>query len=107
VLQAPHAAAAERELQASAKAMGLLVAADEQPPLLLWPEHVPALRLFGEMQGQWRMGPAGPVALDRMALPDWARHGGRRGATLRWMLDVMESEALEWVAEQRPRSPGP
>lgn len=37
----------------------------EAPPVFhLWPEHLPALALWSDVQTQWRVGMAGPTGLD-------------------------------------------
>lgn len=38
---------------------------DYPPPQIdLWEENWPAVALFNKLNGQWRMGPHGPIALD-------------------------------------------
>lgn len=77
----------------------------EAPPVPVWAELWPAVRVFIDVRGQWRTGPGGAVALDHLALPAHARpgHGGRRGRRLFEQLMVMESEALEWFAQQQAK----
>lgn len=100
MLQGPRDAAEE---DTAAAAMGLLLVRPEPVAQPLWACNWPAVRLFLHLQGQWRMGPGGPVALDYTALPDWARagQGGRRGARLLADLQVMEGEALRFFAQRK------
>lgn len=70
----------------------------------LWPENVQAVAIFQRMQGQWRMGFGGPVALDYTALPVVAAAMGLRRRVLRAAFEplrLMEAAALGWLAEQR------
>lgn len=94
---------------AAAAVFGFVVEASPPPPepapVELWAEHWPAVRLFMDLRGQWRAGPAGAFALDHTALPQRAKpgQGGRRGRRLFEALQVMEDEALLWFAEQREK----
>lgn len=41
---------------------------DEQQPLDVWPDNVPAFLLWRKVGNQWRVGMNGPVALDYVPL---------------------------------------
>lgn len=76
----------------------------QDPPFHLWPEHVPALELWGAVQTQWRHGFAGPVGLDYAGVEAALRlqstprsERGERFAELR----IMERAALEEWARRR------
>jgi hypothetical protein len=82
---------------------GWLPAADAHL-IELWPDQVPAVRLFDAMLTQWRIGPSGPVGLDYGVMA-WV--ASRIGLTPDDLADSfedirdMEDEALLWCAEQR------
>ena len=99
-----------RDLDAACAAFGVApgavvdaaAAADQAPEL--WAENVDAAALFQRMAGQWRMGAAGPIALDYTALPVvvQALRIKRRAAREAFEpLRVMEAEALAWFDEQQ------
>lgn len=92
-------------LHEAAAAFGLALPAMEGPPdTPVWPENWRAVRLFAELQTQWRMGPGGPVGLDYAALPAWCRPGApgsRRGRGVAEAIQVMEEAALEHWATKR------
>lgn len=101
-----------RELDKTCAAFG--VSADDVDPLhpgsdadegvALWPEHVDAVAIFQRMAGQWRMGAAGPIALDYTALPVvvQALRIKRRAARDAFeLIRVMEAEAMDWFSEQK------
>lgn len=91
----------------AAAAFGLVVvqpAAPAPPPEVeVWAELWPAVRIFLDVRDQWRTGPGGPIALDHAALPPCARPGymGRGGRRTFEQLQVMQSAALDWFAEQK------
>lgn len=91
------------EINEAAKAFGLTTQGLEKPTCEVWSENWPAVSLFREMQTQWRMGPSGPVGLDYSALPGrmGINAGNRSERQVFNALQVMESEALKWFAEQR------
>lgn len=67
----------------------------------IWPEHVQAAELFGELGTQWRVGMSGPTGLDyasvlafiRLNEPDDRRELFRQ-------IRVMEREAMAVMAER-------
>jgi hypothetical protein len=70
----------------------------------LWPEHVPALRLWNELSTQWRVGMEGPTGLDYAAVEAFMRIDGPRGPERRERfaeLRILEREALRVWADQR------
>lgn len=74
------------------------------PPFHLWPEHVPAIELWGAVQTQWRHGFNGPTGLDYAGVriviaqrPKWRRRGRR----LFGELQIMERATLEEWARRR------
>jgi hypothetical protein len=70
----------------------------------LWPEHLPALRLWNELGTQWRIGMQGPTGFDYPGIEAFMRIDGmprgerrERFAELR----TMERAALRtWAAER-------
>lgn len=75
----------------------------------LWPEHVPALRLWNDLGTQWRVGMAGPIGLDYTAAEAYCRVEGIRGSQRRERfaeLRAMERAALRaWAAERERAGP--
>ncbi len=74
--------------------------------LELWPENQPAVDLFIVLSTQWRMGPAGAVGLDYGPVPlalSQLRLRGRQARDAFAGLQVMEAEALAWLAQQREK----
>lgn len=88
----------------AAAAFGLVLVRDSSAGLPeLWPEHVPAMRLFEAMQTQWVVGPAGPIGLNYEALPVVEKRLGLSKRDLRVTfahLQTMEVEALKWFGEK-------
>ncbi|MBN8493728.1 MAG: DUF1799 domain-containing protein [Burkholderiales bacterium] len=74
------------------------------PNFWLWPDHVPALRLWFQVGTQWRTGPAGAIGLDYTGVEAVCRIEGLRGADRRERfaeLQVLERATLKVWAEQR------
>lgn len=75
-------------------------AADAQQEFFLLPENVPVLRLWGQVQGQWLHGMAGPTGLawaGVRAHPAVARIP--RGRRRRLLAGLAEMEGA-WLAER-------
>lgn len=82
------------------------LAPPEAPPVDVWPENEPVVRLFAAMLTQWRSGPAGPVGLDYNVLGCVARCIGMRRQDLPEhfaSLQIMEAEALSVFAARMRR----
>lgn len=85
---------------------GEVSTAAEPPPFYLWPEHVPAFRLWRKVQSQWKHAGMGGISgldypgvwtvLDRVI-----RGPRRRRVRVFEQLQVMEAAALGEWAEQR------
>lgn len=73
-------------------------AADQEPDFEVWPENWTAVRVFGALQTQWRVGFAGPVGLDYTAIEPVLRlmviPKSQRSALFE-DLQIMELEALD------------
>ncbi len=77
---------------------GLLPEHYPEPQETVHPENWEAWSLFLALQGQWRCGPGGPVALDRVVVFDELRHRGITGEDRDDVLDalsIIESEAIK------------
>lgn len=103
----------DQDLVKTLAALGLeaepaeLAAFVEDPPFHLWPEHVPALDLWGRVQTQWRMGFDGATGLDYAGVEVvMRRHGVPRGERDERFaeLQVMERAALAAWSEKRAAS---
>lgn len=56
------------------RAWGIVRDPDEVPPVQVWPENVPAVRVFVAMQTQWHAGMGGRTGLIYASLPEvWRR----------------------------------
>ena len=75
-----------------------------EAPIEVWPDNVPAVNVFRVMGGQWRVGPAGPYALDYGALTGdvWRSVGVKKRDRVLVFgdLQVLEEAALAELAEQ-------
>jgi hypothetical protein len=70
----------------------------------LWPEHVDAYVLFGQLQTQWRQGPRGATGLDYTAVLAHMRAIGVPSSDRRRLYEevqIMERAALQAFAELR------
>ena len=110
-------AAEDAEWNASLQIFGLVEEADSdvdddtpsQPPaaaepqvFYLWPENLPAWRLWRSVQTQWRFNMQGPTGLDYAGvLVRMGRVGPRRQARLLDDIQIMEEEVLREAARQR------
>lgn len=83
-------------------------AAPQHAAFYLWPEHVPALRLWNELGTQWRVGGmGGPTGFDYAGVESFMRIEGIRGADRRERfaeLRVLERAALRVWADERARA---
>jgi hypothetical protein len=73
-------------------------AADFDEQIDVWPENLPAVDLFLQMQTQWSVGMAGPVGLRYEVLFLLMDRMGLSGRDVDWMFSdvrVMELAALE------------
>lgn len=73
----------------------------------VWTDNAAAIALWMQMQGQWLMGPSGPIALRLEAMPQalrLARIRRRDRAAAQSGLKVMESAALDYLAEQSKKA---
>ena len=86
-------------LRVEASRYGVHLVLPDLPPLAIWPENWAAVRLFDQMQSQWRTSHRGFVGLDYGTLPAGVGpgRGGRRGRRLFEALRVMEQEALAYL----------
>lgn len=41
---------------------------EDEEPVEIWPENMPAIQLFCSLSTQWRVGASGPTGLDYMPL---------------------------------------
>lgn len=67
----------------------------------LWREHEHAARVFDASLTQLRIGPAGPIGLDYVAVDRvmrWKRVPPRRRRQVFEHLQVMEQELLVWLS---------
>lgn len=102
--------APEQDLDAALAAFGLELhgaAAARDEVFHLWPEHVPALGLWGAVQTQWRQGFGGPTGLDYAgvrASPAFCSLPRRRRERVFGELCIMERATLAEWAEQRRRA---
>lgn len=106
--------------QAGLRREGLLPAqqvAQAAKPYHLWPENLPVLALWNEVQTLWLTGPAGATGLDAVAvqqhisrtplrdlLPPGCRGRSKRRDALAWIwrgLRAMERSTLDAWAQQR------
>ena len=70
--------------------------------IMIWPEHWKAVRLFAALVTQWRVGMAGAVGLDYVALAAVARMLKIKVTSRRLeQLQLLESETLRIMAQQR------
>lgn len=74
----------------------------------VWPEHLPALRLYLDAQTQWREGFSGATGLDYAGVEALLRLQGVRGpqrAERFAELQIMERAALQaWARQREQRS---
>ena len=69
----------------------------------VWPENMPAIRLFTTLQTQWRVGMSGPTGLDYNVLFARMRQLKLTGQDREWMFDdirTIESEALSIMTKK-------
>ena len=92
--------------------MGMVIEVDEQADAVLddfylWLEHVPALKLWGGVQTQWRHGFHGPTGLDYAgvrASPAWRQLRQRERERAFADVCVIERAWLVEAHEQRQRN---
>lgn len=74
------------------------------PKVEVWPENEQAVKVFEALSSQWRMGPAGPVAIDYCAIPpvfDLLGVERSEWSQLFHDLRVMEAEAINLIRSKR------
>jgi hypothetical protein len=80
-----------------------------EPPVLLWPDVVPAVNVFQAMATQWRCGAFGRTGLDYSAIPTVFRLLGLPKKEWSEVFDdlrTMEGEALVIMQENSEKANG-
>lgn len=88
---------------AQLEGLGLLPEHYPPPNETVHPENWAAWSLFLSLQGQWRCGPGGPMALDRVVVFDELRHLGITGEARDDIMDaltVIEAEAIKHLTQE-------
>ncbi|MDO9357864.1 MAG: DUF1799 domain-containing protein [Polaromonas sp.] len=74
------------------------------PPVEVWPDNMPAVRVFSSMATQWDVGMGGPVGLKYSALESVFRFTGLARSEWAQVFDdvqVMERVALQYMRQQQ------
>lgn len=85
---------------------GLTMEEASGSPADVWPENMPAVRVFLAMSTQWIVGPGGPVGFAYGSLPFVLRRlkiATDQHDSVFFDLQVMEHEALAFFSERRKK----